>query len=113
MIFVIIGAHDQNYALYYLKDTRANNEKTLVSPTIPAGSYCLGFWFYKTGSSSILNVDLNNTSTVLSLWNVTSGPVKQWTLQTVAVHSDDQFQVHVIARYFDNKYDILCEATRT
>ena len=108
VVYLFTGAHEPNYALYDLHTDRTNNEKTLVSPRIPAGSYCLGFWFYKTASNSILSISLKTTSKVSALWAATHGPAKQWTLQTVAVQSNDQFQVNT--SYFDCNYDLSCRS---
>ena len=87
-----LGTTDNGYAVYALYHMK-NRKKTLTSPTITAGRYCLGFWYYKTGSSSILTVNLISTNTTSQLWNANNAPLKAWTYTTVDVSSDKQFQV--------------------
>ena len=92
--FVIFsGKAGDAYALYDLEDTRSNNDKTMVSPSISGGHYCLSFWFYKSSSSSILNVLLMSSMSTILLWNATGSVSKQWTHTTIEVQSSDSFQV--------------------
>ena len=90
------GKTGDDYALYDFMYPRSNDALTLVSPRIPAGNYCLSFWFYKTSQSSILNVQLmtgNALSSAATLWNVSNSPPNQWAQKTLEVRSGDTFQV--------------------
>ena len=93
VLIIYIGTTDNGYAVYDLIRHTEDKKKTLTSPTITAGRYCLGFWYYKTGSSSLLTVSLISTNNALKLWNANNAPLKAWTYTTVEVTSDKRFQV--------------------